>query len=411
MRQISTLIIGAGQAGLAMSKCLLDRSVDHVVIERGEVANSWATERWDSLRLLTPNWQSRLPGRSYDGPAQDGFMSMPEITSYLQGYAAQGGMPIETRTRVQSVRAEGQGYRVQTNRGNWQCDNVVLANGACASPRIPEMAASIPPDILQLSPLSYRRPTDVPEGRVLVVGASASGVQIAEELRRAGRDVILSASQHVRVPRRYRDRDIQWWMDQSGVLDQRHDEVDDLGRARSVPSLQLVGRADIPLIDLNYPQAQGIEVTGRFAAIRDGTALFSGGLANACALADLKMLRLLRIFDNWADSTGLTGLPAPEEYVSTQICKPHRLSLDLTGDQIRSIAWATGFRPDFSWLDLPVFDPKGRLAHQGGIVASGLYVLGQPFQRRRKSALLDGVGADAIALSDHLIDKSGRLAA
>lgn len=320
-------------------------------------------------------------------------------------------MPIETKTWVQSVQAEGQGYRVQTNRGSWKYDNVVLANGACAIPRISEVAASIPPDILQLSPLSYRRSTDVPDGRVLVVGASGSWVQIAEELRGAGRDVILSASQHDRVPRRYRDRDIQWWMDQIGVLVQCHDEVDDLGRARSVSSLQLVGRVEIPLVNLNYLQARGTEVTGRLAAIRDGKALLSGGLANACTLADLKMRRLLRIFDDWAGITGLKGLPAPDDFVSTQVCKPYRLSLDLTGNQIRSNVWATRFRADVSWLDLPVFDSKGRLAHQGGIVARGHYVLRQPFQRRRKLEFLDGVGADTIALSDHLIRKSGCMAA
>ena len=411
MNRISTLIIGAGQAGLAMSRCLTDRSVAHVVLERGEVAQSWAADRWDSLRLLTPNWQSRLPGHAYDGPDPDGFMTMPEITAYLRSYAATGAVPVETRTKVLGVSAEGSGYRVQTSRGDWICRNLVLANGACTLPRIPHVAASIPSDILQISPLSYRNPDSLPDGGVLVVGASASGVQIADELRAAGREVILSAGQHIRAPRHYRGRDIQWWMDQSGVLDQQTQDLEDPVRARAVPSLQLVGRTNMPFIDLNYLQQQGIEITGRLAAIRDGTALFSGGLANACTLSDLKMRRLLRGFDDWAAKAGLSGLPAPESVAPTVVAKPHRLCLDLRSGQIRSIIWATGFRPDFSWLDLPVFDAKGRIRHDGGCVAPGLYALGLPFLRRRKSQLIDGVGTDAADLSDHLIQTQSRRAA
>lgn len=411
MKRISTLIIGAGQAGLAMSRCLSDRSVEHVVLERGEVAQSWAADRWDSLRLLTPNWQSRLPGHAYDGPDPDGFMSMPEITAYLRRYAAKGALPVETRTEVLSVSAEGQGYRVRTSRGDWVCSNLVLANGACTLPRIPHVAASIPREILQISPLRYRNPNSLPEGGVLVVGASASGIQIAAELRAAGREVLMAVGQHIRAPRRYRGRDIQWWMDKSGTLDQRAEDFDDPLRARAVPSLQLVGRTDTPLIDLNYLQAQGIEITGRLAAIRDGTALFSGGLANACVLSDLKMRRLLRSFDDWAAEANITGLPAPETFATTEVAKPHRLSLDLRRGEIRTIIWATGFRPDFSWLELPVLDTKRRLRHVGGCVAPGLYALGQPFLRRRKSQHIDGVGGDATELSDHLIQTQSRRAA
>jgi putative flavoprotein involved in K+ transport len=411
MRHIDTLVIGAGQAGLAMSHCLSQRGVAHVVLERGEVANSWATERWDSLRLLTPNWQSRLPGYAYEGDDPDGFMSMTDVVSYLRGYAAQGTMPIESRTRVLSVIAEGQGYRVSTNRGDWLCRNVVMANGACAVASTPKMAAALPAGLAQVTPLAYRAPRQLRKGGVLVVGASASGVQIASELAQAGHAVTISAGHHIRMPRNSRGRDIQWWMDRSGVQDQGIGDVDNINRARSVPSLQLVGDANIPLMDFNHLQGLGCTIAGRLAAVRDGVALFSGGLANACALSDLKMRRLLRSFDAFAQETGVAGLSPPEHICATALPQRPDLSLDLTSGAIRTVVWATGFRPDFSWLKMPVFDRKGQLLHDEGRVADGLYVLGQPFLRKRKSALIDGVRDDAIILSDQIARRSHQMVA
>ncbi|MCB1337534.1 MAG: NAD(P)-binding domain-containing protein [Maritimibacter sp.] len=411
MIHISTLIIGAGQAGLAMSHALAARGEPHVLLERGEIAQSWRTERWDSLRLLTPNWQSRLPGHAYSGPAPDGFMTMPEVVAFLSDYAARMDAPVETNTRVTSVTRDGAGYRVATDRGLWTCRNLVLASGACNRANIPAFAGAIPAHIHQMSPLGYRTPGQLPEGGVLVVGASASGVQIAAELAAAGRDVVLAAGHHVRMPRHYRGRDIQWWMDRSGLLDTTTAEIDDLARARAVPSLQLVGDAGARFLDLNALQAAGVEVAGRLASVRDGAALFSGGLGNAAALSDLKMTRALAGFDAWAEAQGLTGLPEPERFAPTALPARPRLSLDLNGGRIATIVWATGFRPDFDWLHLPVFDRKGRIAHRDGVVAPGLAVLGLPFLRRRKSSLIDGVGADAVALADHLVTTSRRVAA
>ncbi|WBL33202.1 NAD(P)-binding domain-containing protein [Sinirhodobacter sp. HNIBRBA609] len=410
MKQIDTLVIGAGQAGLAMSHCLSERSVPHVLIERGEVANSWRHERWDSLRLLTPNWQSRLPGFAYRGADPDGFMTMPEVVNFLESYAAHCAAPIEARTTVTSVTQEGARYRVATDRGEWVCRNLVLASGACNRPNLPAWANELPGEITQISPLQYRTPAQLPPGGVLVVGASASGDQIAAELRAAERPVTLSAGHHVRMPRHYRGRDIQWWFEHSGLLGMTAQEVDDITRARAVPSLQLVGDSGARFLDLNALQAQGVEIVGRLAAHRGGQVLFSGGLANAAALSDLKMNRALDEFDAWAARSGLPGLPPPERFAPTQVPARPRLSLDLPG-AVSTIVWATGFRPDFSWLHLPVFDRKGRLAHDNGIVAPGLYVLGLPFLRTRKSALIDGVGADAMALADHILHANGRKAA
>lgn len=411
MKQISTVIVGAGQAGLAMSKCLSDRSVAHVVIERGEVANSWAHERWDSLKLLTPNWQSRLPGFAYQGPDPDGFMSMPEIVNHLQSYAQQMRAPIEDKTTVLSVTPHGSRYCVQTNRGIWICDNLVVATGACAQAHLPHVAKSVPNHITQLSPIDYHSPGQLAPGGVLVVGASATGVQLASEIQAAGHDVTLATGQHIRVPRRYRGKDIQWWMDKTGVLDISTQEVDDLDRARRVPSLQLIGSNTRPIIDLNTLQTEGVQIVGRLATVRDGCALFSGSLANQCELSDLKMNRLLNGFDDWAVAQNMTGLEPPQHHAPTKVESNPKLKCDLNSGSIRTILWATGYRPDFSWLHLPVFDLKNRLQHRGGIVAHGVYVLGLPFLRRRKSALIDGVGADAEALANHLMTKCAKCAA
>lgn len=411
MRYISTVIIGAGQAGLAMSKCLSDRAVAHVVLERGEVAQAWMKDRWDSLRLLTPNWQSRLPGYGYKGPDPDGYMNMSQITRYLRDYAHAIDAPVQEHTTVHSVTSHGNSSLVRTNKGDWICDHVVVANGACARPKLPQLAGAVPESITQLSLETYKSPDQVAKGGVLVVGGSASGVQIAAELCNAGRAVTLAVGEHIRAPRRYRGRDIQWWMDRSGILDVPVKDVDDIDRARRVPSFQLMGDPGTDAIDLNALQAMGVSVTGRLAGIQNGMAQFSGSLANHCAMSDLKIGRLLRHFDDWAERLNVPGLPDAQPLPPTLLPDAPLLMSNLKNGAIRTIVWATGFSPDFSWLKLPVFDRKGRLIHDQGIVAPGLYVMGLPFMRRRKSALIDGVSGDAQALSDHLVANRNRRAA
>ncbi|MGB0747321.1 MAG: NAD(P)-binding domain-containing protein [Magnetospiraceae bacterium] len=411
MKYISAVIIGAGQAGLAMSHSLTKRGIRHVVLERGEVAQSWTHQRWDSLRLLTPNWQCRLPGFAYTGDNPDGFMSKEEIAVHLGEYAAVSGAPIETRTQVQSVTAEGQGYRVQTDRGDWTCARVILANGACTLANVPACAADVPAAVTQMTALDYRNPDQLAPGPVMVVGASATGVQLAAEIRAAGHEVFLSTGEHIRMPRHYRGKDIQWWMDRAGILSEATDAVDDLDRARRLPSLQLMGSMRRRFSDLNMLTDAGVEIVGRLSMVRDGTALFSGGLANHCALSDLKMNRLLDTLDAWADTQGLAGVAPVERFEGTRFPAAPRLTLDMSGGRVRTILWATGFRPDYRWLHLPVFDRKGALSHTEGRVAPGLYALGLPFMRRRNSALLDGVGADAEAHADHILQLQSRLAA
>jgi len=399
IERVATVVIGAGHAGLAASRFLTERSIDHVVVERGEVANSWRRERWDSLRLLTPNWLCRLPGQHYAGPDPDGYLTMGEVIDFIERFAILSGAPVRTGTNVSSVRRTDDGYRVTTSRGEIHARTVVIASGACNRPALPPVHDAVPASVEQVTPFDYRAPEKLPDGGVLVVGASATGVQLAAELQRSGRPVTLSVGEHVRLPRTYRGRDVLWWMDASGVWDQRYDEVDDLVRARRLPSPQLVGTPERATLDLNALTAMGVNLVGRFAAVRDGRALFSGGLRNVFALADLKMQRLLDTFD--AAVEGQAGLP--ERPAPTRVPESTRLQLDLRSGEIRSIVWATGFRPDYTWLDVPVLDAKRRLDHEGGLVASpGLYVLGLPVLRRRKSTFIHGIEDDAREVIDHL---------
>jgi putative flavoprotein involved in K+ transport len=430
---VTAVVIGAGHAGLAASYFLTQRSIDHVVLERGEVANSWRRERWDSFRLLTPNWLTRLPGQRYEGTDPEGYMATDEVTEFIEGFAKAARAPVRTGVTVTSVRpadagsgggAGSGGYQVLTDQGEFSCQAVVLATGACNLPSVPPLADGVPSSVRQvtvggqfrresestgarpraLTSSGYWSPDGLPDGGVLVVGASATGVQLAAEIARSGRPVTLSVGEHVRLPRSYRGRDVLWWMDAAGVWDQRYDEVDDLSRARRLPSPQLVGTPERATLDLNTLTDLGVELVGRWAAVRGGRALFSGGLRNVFSLADLKLERLLDTFDEWAHVSGRDGeLPPPERFEPTRVPQTKRLQLDLDSGQIAAVVWATGFRPDYRWLDVPLLDDKGRLRHEGGVTGSpGLYALGLPVLRRRRSTFICGIEDDAREVIAHL---------
>ncbi len=375
-----------------------------MILERGEIANSWRRERWDSLRLLTPNWQSRLPGFRYEGPDPDGFMTMADVVAFVTGFATVASAPVRTHTTVTSVRRTDDGYSVATDTGDLGCRSVVLASGACNVASVPALATAVPAAIASLTALEYRNPNQLSDGGVLIVGASATGVQLADEIQRSGRQVTIAVGEHVRLPRTYRGRDVLWWMDASGVWNQRYDEIDDLTRARGLPSPQLVGTPERTTLDLNTLGAAGVAIVGRLAAIRDGRALFSGGLRNQFALADLKLERLLDTFDEWARSNGRDAdVGPPQRFEPTRVPAASPLSLDLGNGAIRTVIWATGFHPDYSWLDVPVVDHKGHLRHDGGVVESpGLYAIGLPVLRRRKSTFIHGAEDDARDVVDHL---------
>lgn len=402
MKSVAAVIIGGGQAGLAMSQALTQRGVDHLILERGEVGNAWRTQRWDSLRLLTPNRSNGLPGAPYEGVDPDGYMPVSELVARIGNYAQKIDAPVQEHTAVLRVSGTGDSFCVETDQEPIGCRALVLASGACAQPVVPAFSSEIPAATFQITASAYRRPDDLPEGGVLVVGASASGVQLAREIQVSGRAVTLAVGWHTRLPRNYRGRDVEWWLDTIGLLDERFDEVDDIERARRTPSPQIVGGPDP--VDLNSLQDQGVEIVGRFMAVRDGSALFSGGLANACASADLKMNRLLDQIDAWVVENEFGDeFSPPERPDPTRVPGAPALSRSLSDGGIRSILWATGYRPDFSWLDMAVFDARRRLRHRGGVVAApGLYAMGLTFMRRRKSHQISGVGDDARELSAHL---------
>jgi putative flavoprotein involved in K+ transport len=410
MMKTTAVVIGAGHAGLAMSRRLTERSIDHVVLEHGEVANSWRTQRWPSLRLLTPNWLTRLPGWNYAGDAPDGYLPLAGVVATLTRYAQLAAAPVRTSTTVHTVRTAPEGFEIQANDDVIRARAVVLATGACARPAIPAVSGAVPPSITTVTPLTYRDPGQLPAGGVLVVGASATGVQLAGEIHRSGRPVTLAAGEHVRLPRSYRGRDIFWWLDATGVLAERYDRIDDLTRARHLPSPQLTGTPGAAATDLNTLTAQGVRVVGRLGRVTGGVAQFSGSLRNTCTLADLKANRFLARADNWATAHGLDDeLPPAQRLAPTHVDPPHvdpraPLELDLTSGEIATVLWATGFRPDHSWLDIPVRDRTGHIRHDGGVVtgAPGLYVLGLPVLRVRASTYIHGAVTDSEALGAHL---------
>jgi len=404
MRRTEAVVIGGGQAGLAMSHCLAESGVDHVVLERGRVAERWRSERWDSLRLLTPNWQTRLPGFRYRGPDPDGYMRVGEVVDFLERYARSFAAPLEEGTAVVSVEPVDGGYRVVTDRGAWEAPSVVIATGHCDTPLVPGFAASLAGDVVQLVPSRYRHPDHLPAGGVLVVGASASGVQLADEIHASGRPVTLAVGRHTRLPRVYRGRDILWWFDAMGLFDEPIDEVFDPAVSLSQPSLQLVGRPDRATLDLPALRARGVRLVGRATGAQGGRVLFADDLVAYTAAADARLARLIQRIDIFAARTGLdaeVGPPEPFRPFLWPDAGP--AEIDLRAEAIRSVVWATGFRRLYPWLKVPVLDARGEIRHQGGVTPfPGLYVIGLYFLRRRKSSFIDGVGRDAMELAAHL---------
>jgi putative flavoprotein involved in K+ transport len=396
MRQTDVIIIGAGQAGLATSHCLSRLGVDHVLLERGGIGERWRSERWDSLRLLTPNWMNRLPGWAYDGPDPDGFMTASEYATLLEHYAHRSQAPVVTQAEVRSVQRQAAGYRVESKRGVWHAASVVIATGYCDVPFVPEMARSLAASIHQVTATAYRRPSDLPDGGVLVVGASASGIQLAEELHRSGRPVTISVSRHTRLPRLYRGRDIMWWLDQYNILEANALMPEELVAAQVRPSMQLVGRPDRSDLDLGVLQRLGVRLVGRVAGIAGQIVNLRNNTAEAVAGSHARMEKLLRRIDVFANAVGARAeaLPAPFPV------NPSPAALDLAGSGIRGVVWATGFRRDYRWLHLPVLSPAGEIIHVGGVTPSpGLFVTGLRFLRRRDASFISALIDDATELT------------
>ena len=400
MHAVETLVVGAGQAGLAVSRCLTEFGADHVVTERGRVAERWRTARWDSLRLLTPNWMSRLPFWAYTGADPDGYMPAPELVRYLEGYAGSFTAPVHEHTTVELIEAAGSGLRVVTDQGTWLARNVVMATGTENRPYLPSAASGIDPEIHQLPAARYCGPDQVPGGGVLVVGASASGVQIADELRRAGRPVVISVGRHARLPRCYQGRDILCWMDRAGVLGQTIDQVHDARSARRAPSMQLSGRGRP--VGLDALAAGGVRLAGRLVAADGRRLSFADDLPATIGGAQARMERLLRTIEGYIARSGEGAGPADPPAPFTAPAGPVRLDLRRAG--ISTVIWATGYQPAYPWLRVPVLDRHGQIAHSRGVTSvPGLYVLGLKFQYRRNSTFVDGVASDARFVATHLM--------
>ncbi|MEO0916642.1 MAG: NAD(P)/FAD-dependent oxidoreductase [Pseudomonadota bacterium] len=405
---IDVVVIGAGQAGLAISHCLSAAGIDHVVLEKGAIANRWRAERWASLRLLTPNWMTRLPGFSYDGTDPNGFMMKDELVGYLGRYARSFEAPVQEFVPVHSVRRDASGFLVEAGDLLLRARAVVLATGACDRPNRPVWAKDIPARITQITTDGYNHPGDLAPGGVLVIGGSATGVQLAEEFHRAGHQVTLASGSHVPLPRLYRGQDIMRWMDAAGILSECRDPAIPAARALSQPSLQLVGSTPPRNVGLDRLHALGVRLVGRATGANGNQIRLSGTLATEIARGQKRRQRLLDRIDAFIDGA---ALHAPHQVAAFTCLRlpADPLTLDLERQGIQTIVWATGFKRDYSWLRIDALNSQGELKQTGGICdVPGLYAMALPFMRRRNSTFIDGVGADARDLTHHICTQLGQ---
>ncbi len=407
-QQVDIVIIGGGQAGLALSYHLTQKGRTHVVLERGRVAETWRSQRWDSFTLVTPNWMTQLPGFSYQGEDPNGFLPHDEIVITLERYAQSFHAPLRCGVQATAVRLrpEGNGYLIETSAGFFEAANVVLATGGFPCPRLPQATAAIPVNIKQLHSSQYRRPQRLPSGAVLVVGSGQSGSQIAEELLQSGRQVNLCVSRCGRSPRRYRGKDVMWWVNQMGGYDRTVDSLPSPA-ARFACHPDLSGKNGGHEINLRQLAKEGVVLLGRLQEVQGSRAILAPDLEENLVWADAQATQLTHAID---DFVLRTGLDVPVESIiedSTSKWMPPVepiLEVDLYAAGISTVIWATGFQFDFAWVHVPVFDEAGSPLHQRGVTSSpGLYFLGLPWLYKEKSALLFGIGEDAAFLASAIV--------
>jgi putative flavoprotein involved in K+ transport len=401
VEKIETLIIGAGQAGIAMSEQLSERGVPHLVIERHRIAERWRSERWDSLVANGPAWHDRFPNKKFTGVDPDGFASAGMIVDYLVGYSQQIKAPVRCGVEVKALykKPDG-GFRAETSEGIIEADNVVAATGPFQRPIIPTVVPESA-GIMQIHSAGYRNPAQLPQGAVMVIGAGSSGVQIADELRKAGRRVYLSAGPHDRPPRRYRGRDFCWWLGVLGLWDAKAVEP-----SMAHVTIAVSGADGGHTVDFRRLAASGITLVGRSESFKDGVMHFAPDLAKNIAEGDANYLSMIDAADAYI---AREGLDLPEEPDARRIEPDPRcvtdpiLELDLAEAGVTSIIWATGYALDFSWIKMDVFDDNGNPLHQRGVSAvPGLYFLGLAWLSRRASPFIWGVWHDADYLAGHI---------
>jgi putative flavoprotein involved in K+ transport len=401
---IETVIIGGGQAGLALSSYLTRQGRTHLVLEQGRVGETWRSGRWDSFTLNTPNWMTQLPGFPYQGDDPDGFLPREDIVTYLEQYAASFHAPLHCGVRVTAVRQQpgGEGYLIEAEQVTVKARNVVLATGAYPKPKLPVASEAISADICQLSTSEYRHPQMLPSGAVLVVGTGQSGCQIAEDLYESGRQVYLSTSSCGRVPRRYRGKDITWWLTRTGFFDRTIDQLPS-PTAKFACNPHVSGNHGGHDINLHQCARQGMILLGRVQAAQGKQIVLAPDLEENLARADAHAIQTTQEIDEYITKAGLEveanriTAEAPSNGATSR--KP-LLTLDLHSAGISTIIWASGFKLDFGWVQLPVFDRVGYPLHCRGVTAfPGLYFLGLSWLYKRKSALLYGVGEDAAFIA------------
>jgi len=397
-----TVVIGGGQAGLAMSAVLKQHGREHVVLERGRLGGRWRTERWDSLRFQFPNWALELPGYAYSGDDPHGFAHWREILGILEDYAASIQAPVREHTEVTRLHAADGELVLSVPNGSIHARRVVVATGPFQKPHIPKFFRDIAPSVFQTDPTRYRRPEDLPEGAVLVVGSGASGAQIADELLRAGRAVFLSVSRHRRVPRRFRGKDVWWWLDQMGRLTQT---IDTLPGRQWPPGIVVTGIGGGYDVDVRQMANDGIRVVGRVLGVSDGRLTVARNANEVLDEADGVCAGFVAAAREFAAAN--PGLELSAEEGTGPEALPSRIteveSVDLRREKVTAIVWATGYGYDYGWLSAPVLDDQGRPLQQRGISpVPGLYFLGLHWMHSIKSGLLSGVGMDARYIADHM---------
>ncbi|MBD8868033.1 flavin-containing monooxygenase [Nocardioides donggukensis] len=409
-QQVEVLVVGAGQAGVAMSEHLSDHGVPHLVLERGRIAERWRTGRWDSLVANGPAWHDRFPGLEFDAVGPEAFASKDQVAGYFEAYAEKIAAPIRCGVEVVSVERHvgRRGFRVETSEGVIDAQYVVAATGPFQRPVIPPI---VPADAgpVQIHSSAYRNPDQLPEGGVLVVGAGSSGVQIADELQRSGRQVHLSVGPHDRPPRSYRGRDFCWWLGVLGLWDM---ETPPAG-AEHV-TIAVSGARGGHTVDFRALAAQGIALRGRAESYDDGVLLFSPDLADNVVAGDANYLALLDEADAWVERNGADLPEEPEARVigddPPSMTDPV-LELDLAATGITSIVWATGFATDYGWLKVDAFDENGRPDHRRGVSTEpGVYFVGLPWLSRRGSSFIWGAWHDAKHIAGHIATQRSYLA-